>query len=285
MRLKINRAYLLIAPAFAYMAFFVAYPLAEAVYLAFFQGGSPTWENIDYLLHSPFSKFYDALKYTLVITAIVIPVETFLALLVAVLLYNKFRGRDALLYLVIVPLTISDVAAGLIWYSILTSNGFMNNLLLSLGVISEPIQVFGSGYTGRMLIAIALAEIWRSMAIVFVILFAGLQLVSRDMIEAAEVFGAGWREKLFKIILPMIKPSLQSALLIRTLFAFQIFGVVWILAGRNIPVLAGEAYYELTELKHYGVAALYALIIAGISLSLGAVYVRTLRASHLEVER
>lgn len=281
--LRINRAYLLIAPAFLYMAFFIAYPLVEAVYLAFFKDGGLTWSNIDYLLHSPFSEFKNALKYTFTITAIVIPVETLLALTVAILLYNRFRGRDLLLYLVIVPLTISDVAAGLIWYSILTSNGFMNNLLISLGVIDEPIQIFGSIYTWRMILAISLAEIWRSMAIVFVILFAGIQMIGRDLIEAAEVFGASWFDKMFKIILPMIKPSLQSALLIRTLFAFQIFGVVWILAGRNIPVLAGEAYYELTELKHYGVAALYALIIAGISLTLGAIYIRMLRAKHLEV--
>lgn len=281
--MRINRAYILIAPAFAYMTFFIAYPLIEAVKIAFIGENGFTTENIEYLLNSPFSKFTEALKYTLILAAIVIPVETALALATALFLYNRFKGRDLVLYMVIVPLTISDVAAGLIWYSILTSNGFMNNLLISLGVIDEPLQVFGSAYKTRMLIAISLAEIWRSMAIVFVILFAGIQLVSRDMIEAAEVFGADWKTKITKIILPMIKPSLQSALLIRTLFAFQIFGVVWILAGRNIPVLAGEAYYELTELKHHGVAALYALIIALISLTLGAIYVRLLRARHLEV--
>ena len=278
-----HKAYLLIAPAFIYMGFFIAYPLGEAIYLSFFEEGALSLANIEYLISNPLSKFTDALKYTLAITAIVIPVETALALLTALFLYNAFKGRDVVLYMVIIPLTISDVAAGLIWYSILTSNGFMNNLLITLGLLDEPIQVFGSEFKTRMLFAIVVTEVWRSMAIVFVILFAGLQLLSRDLIEAAEVFGASWLQKLTKIILPMLKPSLQSALIIRTLFAFQIFGVVWILAGRNIPVLAGEAYYELTELRHEGVAALYALIIAAISLSFGFIYIRMLRARHLEV--
>ncbi len=278
-----HKAYLLIAPAFIYMGFFIAYPLGEAIYLSFFEEGALSLANIEYLISNPLSKFTDALKYTLAITAIVIPVETALALLTALFLYNAFKGRDVVLYMVIIPLTISDVAAGLIWYSILTSNGFMNNLLITLGLLDDPIQVFGSEFKTRMLFAIVVTEVWRSMAIVFVILFAGLQLLSRDLIEAAEVFGASWLQKLTKIILPMLKPSLQSALIIRTLFAFQIFGVVWILAGRNIPVLAGEAYYELTELRHEGVAALYALIIAAISLSFGFIYIRMLRARHLEV--
>ncbi|MCE4599037.1 MAG: sugar ABC transporter permease [Desulfurococcales archaeon] len=278
-----HKAFLLIAPAFIYMGFFIAYPLSEAIYLSFFEEGALSLANIRYLVGSPLSKFTEAFRYTLTITAIVIPIETALALLIALFLYNSFKGRDLILYMVIIPLTISDVAAGLIWYSILTSNGFMNNLLISLGLIDQPIQVFGSEFKVRMLLAIVVTEVWRSMAIVFVILFAGLQLLSRDLIEAAEVFGASWMQKLTKIILPMLKPSLQSALIIRTLFAFQIFGVVWILAGRNIPVLAGEAYYELTELRHEGVAALYALIIAAISLSFGFIYIRTLRARHLEV--
>ena len=283
-RLEKAAPYLLVAPALAYMVFFIGYPLVQGVRLAFFdEQGRFTTANIEYLLHSPFSMFRDALVYTLTITGIVVTVEFFLALLLAFFFNTaRFPGRNAALYIVVLPLTISDVAAGLMWYAMLTGNGFVNKLLLNLGLISEPVQFFGWQHRGMELLAIVLTEVWRSTAIVFVILFAGLQMVSGEYLEAAEVFGATGLQKLRYIVLPLLLPSIQAALIIRTLFALQVFGDVWILAGRDIPVLAGEAYYEQVELHHTGVAALYALIIAGISLLLGALYIRLFRARYLE---
>ncbi|WP_460126301.1 carbohydrate ABC transporter permease [Stetteria hydrogenophila] len=266
------------------MAFFVGYPLVEGVRLAFTgEGGGFTLEWVDYLLHSVHSKFWDALKYTVLLAGVVIPIEVALAIGLALLLSRRFRGRDAAIYIIVLPLAISDLAAGLIWYVMLAEGGFLNRLLLSLGVISEPVVFFGREYLWREFTAIVLAEVWRSTAIVFVILFAGLQLVSGELLEAAEVFGASALQKLRYIILPLLKPSLETALIIRTLFAFQVFADVWVLAGRDIPVLAGEAYYEQAILHHTGAAALYALVIAAISVALGVVYVRSLRAGHLEV--
>jgi len=275
--------YLLIAPSLAYLAFFIGYPLVEGVRLAFTgPDGRLSLENLDYLLHSPSSLFWDALKYTLALAAIVIPVEALLAIGLAMLLSSRFRGRDAAVYVLVVPLVISDVAAGLIWYTMLTTGGFLNKLLLNLGVISQPVYIFGREYLAREFAAIVVTEVWRSTSIVFIIVFAGLQMISGDLLEAAEVFGANWVQKARHIVIPLLKPSLQAALIIRTLFAFQVFGDIWILAGRDIPVLAGEAYYEQVYLRHTGVAALYALIIAAFSLALGMVYLRVFRARYLE---
>ncbi len=276
--------YILVAPSIAYMAFFIGYPLLEGVRLAFVdEKGRFTLANIEYMLYSVHSKFWDALKFTTLLAGVVIPIEVAIAIALAMLLTYKFKGRDLAVYVVVLPLVISDVAAGLIWYSMLTGGGFLNKLLLNLGVISEPVIFFGREYLWREFVAVVLAEVWRSTAIVFVILFAGLQMISGELIEAAEVFGASPMQKLRHIILPLLKPSLQAALIIRTLFAFQVFGSVWILAGRDIPVLAGEAYYEQVELHHTGVAALYALVIACISLFLGFIYIKSFRAKYLEV--
>ena len=276
--------YILIMPAVAYLMIFIGYPILDSLYLAFFEGGSSAFSNVDYLLNSPNSRFKEALLYTLLLAAVVVPVETILALAITLFLFNRFRGRDSLVYVLAIPLAISDVAAGLIWYTLLTGGGFINKLLLNIGVIDNPVIIFG--YQNRLLVfaAIVVAEVWRSMAIVFIILFAGAQLINREVLEAAEVFGAGFLIKLRHILIPMLKPSLQSALIIRTLFAFQVFAVVWVLAGRDIPVLAGETYYTLTELKLFGVAALYALIIASLSLAMGLLYLRLLKARFLEAE-
>ncbi len=274
--------YFLIAPALSYMLFFIGYPLSQAVVLAFTDShGHFTLQNVYYLFYSPQSLFYPALKDTLALAAAIIPIQVFIALGLSLLLSANFKGRDMALYIVILPLTISDVAGGLIWYSMLTTTGFFNKLFMALGIINSPIYFFGYQFRNMEFLAIVLAEVWRATAIVFVIIFAGMQMISKEYIEAAEVFGASTWEKLRHIILPMLKPSLQSALLIRTLFAFQVFGVVMVLAGRDIPVLAGEAYYEQVEFLRYGVAAIYALIIAALSVAIGYIYIRSFRAQFI----
>ncbi len=274
--------YLLIAPALGYLLFFIGYPLTQGVLLAFTdQNGHFTLQHVYYLLYSPSSNFWPALEDTLALAAVIIPIQIVLALGFSLMLSANFKGKDMALYILIIPLTISDVAGGLIWYSLLTANGFFNKLFMALGIINQPIQFFGYQFRPMEFIAIVLAEVWRATALVFVIIFAGLQMISKEYIEAAEVFGAGTWTKLRHIIFPMLKPSVQTALLIRTLFAFQVFGVVMVLAGRDIPVLAGEAYYEQTVLYHYGVAALYALIIAAISVVIGYIYIRMFKAQYL----
>lgn len=274
--------YLLLLPALTYLLLFIGVPVAQAIYMAFTEEGTFTTKNIDYLLNSPLSMFKEALKYTFLLAVTIIPIQVAIALGLAMLFNIRFPGRNVALYLVILPLTISDVAAGLIWYSILSSRGFINKLFMNLGLISRPIYFFGYEYRDMEFLAIVLTEVWRATAIVFVIIFAGLQMISREHIEAAEVFGANVWQRLRYIVFPMLLPSLQAALIIRTLFALQIFGVVWILAGRDIPVLAGEAYYEQVMLKHSGVAAIYALIIASISIVIGGLYIKLFKAKYLE---
>ncbi|ACS34063.1 carbohydrate ABC transporter permease [Thermococcus gammatolerans] len=275
--------YLLILPAFAYLMFFVGYPLVQALYLAFTKNGAFSLETLRRTVSDYY--FWSALKYTLALAAVIVPIQLGLAIVLALLVNKAFKGKDMVIYALVIPLTISDVAAGLIWYSMLSPYGFLNKVLMNIGLISQPIYFFGYQYRSREFLAIVLAEVWRATSIVFVIILAGLQMISREYLEAAEVFGASYWTKLRRIVLPMLKPSIQSALIIRTLFAMQIFGIVWILAGRDIPVLAGEGFYQLTEIKDYGVASVYALIIAGLSILLGALYIKFLKAEYLEVSR
>ncbi|MBO8144603.1 MAG: sugar ABC transporter permease [Thermodesulfobacterium sp.] len=275
--------YLLILPAFAYLMFFVGYPLVQALYLAFTKNGAFSLDTLRRTVSDYY--FWSALKYTIALGAVIVPIQVGLAIVLALLVNKAFKGKDLAIYALVIPLTISDVAAGLIWYSMLSPYGFLNKVLMNIGLISQPIYFFGYQYRSREFLAIVLAEVWRATSIVFVIILAGLQMISREYLEAAEVFGANYWTKLRRIILPMLKPSIQSALIIRTLFAMQIFGIVWILAGRDIPVLAGEGFYQLTEIKDYGVASIYALIIAGLSILLGALYIKFLKAEYLEVGR
>ena len=130
--------------------------------------------------------------------------------------------------------------------------------------------------------AIVAAEVWRATAIVMLIIVAGLQLINKDYLETAELFGATLFQKLRMVILPLLKPSIQSALIIRTLFAVQVFAVVVTLGGGLVPVLASEAYMWQTEYYNPRVASVYALLIAAISVVLTAIYLKVLKP-HVEV--
>lgn len=274
--------YLLLLPSAVFMLIFIGYPILETFRLAFTNPETGALGLYNFLTLAKEAYFWDALRYTFLLAGIIIPIQVTFALIVSLLLMSRFKGSGAVLYIFLIPLTISDVAAALIWYNMLTGSGYLNRVLLSLGLIQKPLHFFGYQYRNMELLAIVATEVWRATAIVFVIIFAGLQIIGRDYLEAAEVFGAGTWEKLRYIIIPMLKPSIQTALIIRTLFAMQVFAVVWILAGRDIPVLAGEAYYWQVELKNPNVAAAYSLIIAFVSLLLGAVYLKLFKPKYLE---
>lgn len=273
--------YLLCFPAILYLAIFIGYPLIQAFVLTFTKPSIGfTLDNFKSVIMS--QGFKEALANTLLISAIVIPLQLTLALLLSLFVNTRFKGYMFLIYVITIPLALSEITAGLMSYSIFSSMGFLNKLLMNLKIIERPIYFFGYAYKLREFIVIILSELWRATPLVFVILLAGLQSIDKEYLEAAEVDGATWWGKLTKVILPLLKPSLLSALLLRTTFAFQVFGNIWILVGRDIPVLAGEAYYWQTEIRNSNIASTYAIIIAILTITFAFFYIKTLRARHLE---
>ncbi|HEU68306.1 MAG TPA: sugar ABC transporter permease [Candidatus Acetothermia bacterium] len=268
--------YWLILPTVVYVAVFFLVPVVQALLLAFrTQDGQWTtrflWRMVQDI------QFASALRFTLLLLAIVVPLQLATALLIALLVNTKFRGSRSFLYICAIPLGISDLAAGLIWFSLFTQHGYINSFLYGLGLTERPIFFLSAQNVSWVVGSIVLAEHWRATAIVLVILVAGLQMISRDYLEAAEVFGARPWQRLWHVTLPLLKPSLQSALIIRTILALQMFAVVVALGGRMVPVLAGEAYYWYYLYRNTNVASAYALLLMVISALLAWGYLRFLR--------
>jgi multiple sugar transport system permease protein len=271
--------FLLILPTLVYLVVFIGYPIVGTFQLSF--TSDKGWlGNFKYIFSS--KDFQNAFLNTLILGAVVIPIQFVLAILFALLVNKKWRGYRTLLYIIAAPLALSDVTAALISYSIFAPNGYLNKILLSLNWIERPLYFFGYMFKSREFLVIVLTEVWRATPLVFVILLAGLQSINAEYLEAADVFGFSSWKKFFKITLPLLKPSIVSALLIRTLFAFQIFGVVWLLAGRDIIVLAGETFYWYVLRNNRHVASTYALVIAVLTFIVGWFYIGTIRSKHLE---
>jgi multiple sugar transport system permease protein len=267
--------YLLLLPSTLYLVLFFAWPMFQAFGLAFrTDEGQLTLAHLQRMFGD--AAFVEALGNTVKLIIAIVPLQFILALVMALLMMERLRGSDMLVYIYSIPLAVSDLAAGIIWFSIFTERGYLNTLLHSLGVLDKPF-LFLNYQTNWPLVAIILAEVWRATSIVFVVLVAGLQSIPRDYVEAAEVFGAGWFKRVWCVILPLLRPSIQTALILRTILAVQVFAVVMALAGRGVNVLASEAYRWYGEYRNAHMAAAYAMFILSISLAAAFVYLRTVR--------
>ncbi|KFG70601.1 sugar ABC transporter permease [Microvirga sp. BSC39] len=267
--------YALIAPSVIFLGALFLVPLVQTIWLSFSAGDGFSLENYQRMAGD--LNFSLAVRNTFLLTLVVVPLQVVLALAMATMVTKLDRGRDLALWVLTIPLGISDLAAGLAWLALLQNTGYLNSALYALGLIQGPVGWLSQETPWALFFAIVLAELWRATAIVLVILIAGLQLIPKEFSEAAEIFGAKPWTRFMRITLPLLKPSLQSALILRTVLAFEVFAVVYALGGRNFPVLAGEAYVWQNDNQNYGVAAAYAVLIMAISLAATAVYLRVLR--------
>lgn len=267
--------YLLLLPSTVFLLVFFIYPFGLVAVQAFTEEGSFTVEHFQTMFGH--WKFKGAFFNTAMLAIAVVPLQIALALLMASLVMRIQRGRDVILYIWTIPLGISDLAAGLIWLTIFEQSGYLNSLMHGMGLIDQPQVLLGYQNKMTIFIAVMLAEIWRATAIVLVILVAGMGLIPKEYYEAAEVFGAtAWKRFLY-ITLPLLRPSLQTALILRTILAFEVFAVVSALGGTNLPVLMGETYVWQFDLQDTSVAAAYALVILAISIAFTLLYLRLLR--------
>ena len=267
--------YLLILPASVFLVVLFLIPLVQTVWLAFSDGGQPTLDHVRRMAGD--LNFAPALRNMLLLTAIVVPVQVALSLLMGTMVAKIGRGRETILWIWTIPLAISDLAAGLVWLSILQNSGYLNSLLYMLGVIPRQTAWLTYQTPVALFFGVVAAEIWRSTAIVLIVIVAGLNQVPKDFGEAAAVFGASRWTRFTKITLPLIRPALQSALILRTVLAFEVFAVVYALGGRNFPGLMGETYVWQHENQNYAVAGAYAVLIMVISLAATFVYLKAIK--------
>jgi multiple sugar transport system permease protein len=268
--------YLLLAPSIAFLLLLFVWPLAEALRVAA-TDASGAWSLDNFQMMADDLNFADAVSNTVLLVVVIVPLQLALALGLAVLLGNVERGRDLHLYIWTIPLGISDLAAGIVWLAIMSERGYINTILLALGVIDSPTLWLSYETPVALFVAVVIAETWRATAIVLVILVAGMQLIPKEYGEAAEIFGATAWQRFVKVTLPSLKPSIQTALILRTILAFEVFAVVIALGGRNLPVLVGEAYAWQNDYTNTGVASAYAVLILAVSLLATWFYLRILR--------
>lgn len=264
----------LIAPSLVFMALLFGWPTVQAVWQAFHSDEGFTLEFVRRMVSDAY--FWPAVRNTLLLIVVMIPVQFAFAVAMALLLRAKPRLANVYLFVWAIPLAVSDLAAGLVWLALLADRGYLNSVLVGVGLGPVPWLAFDRPVS--LFVAVLIAELWRSTSLVLVIVVAGLQNIPRDYEEAAAVFGASPWRRLWTVTLPLLRPSLAVALILRTILAFQTFAVARALTGDNFPLLVGETYRWYVTLQDPGVSAALALLVLVLSMLTSIFYLRTVRS-------
>ena len=272
-RAKPPTAILLIAPSLIFMTALFLWPLVVGVTQAFSGPDGPTTAYVRRMADDPY--FWEATRNTALLIVVLIPLQFVLALAMALLLRQRPKLAGLHFYIWVVPLAVSDLAAGLVWLSVFTDQGYLNSTLDRAGLGTYSWLSFEN--PGTMFLAVVIAELWRATSLVFVIVVAGMQGIPRDYDEAAAVFGATYWQRVRHVILPQLRPSLQVALILRTILALEAFAVAQALTGRNFPLLVGETYQWYYNLQNPNVATAIALVVLALSILASIGYLRLMR--------
>ncbi len=260
--------YLLILPVVLYYAAFWLRPVITLVIESFRDAnGHFTLQNLAMVFQE--EAFIPAVRNTAIIVVFSVTLEFFAALFLALLINRKFFGSSIFLFLAMVPMALPAAAVGAMWITGLTAHGWLNSLLYYLGILEEGHKIYW--LAGRqewtLLALLIVVDAWQVIPSVMIILLAGLQNIPPEMQEAGYVFGGNYFTVLRKITLPLLKPTIQTAVILRLISAIQIWLIVVVLVGHSrLPVLVERIVYYHQVVRNldisYQMASGYTLIVS-----------------------
>lgn len=236
--------YLLIAPSIIFYLIFWIYPVLNGIKEVFtdYDGNLVLLDNFILTLNSDLSN--EAFINTMIFGISSVIIQFILALAISLLLRNKFKGSKIVMFIAMIPMAITPTAVAILWKTGLIKEGWLNSVLLALNIIDKPL-VFLNVEGLKAVILILLIDTWTVVPSVMIILIAGLQNINKEVEEAAYIFGASKMEILKDIILPMLKPTIITAVILRLIAALQVWNIaVMVLGYGKAPFLVERvAFY------------------------------------------
>jgi ABC-type sugar transport system permease subunit len=278
--------YALVAPTLVVLLVITAYPLAYNIWNSFQHdvvnsGLPPTfagWDNYNRIFTD--NLFLPALAHTVGFTVVSVVAEAVIGLAIALALNQRFRGRGLVRAAVFIPWAVPTVVSAMLWKTMFDPQfGFVNYTLAKLHLPLAHATWLAGTWTSWG--AILVADAWRNTPFMAIMLLAGLQVIPHDIYEAAKIDGASAWQTFRRLTLPLLKPALLVALIFRTLSAFLIFDVIYVMTGGGpgtstnvLSYLNWQAFLVDSDFG-YGGAISVALVL--FAMLIAAVYVRTFR--------
>ncbi len=218
------------------------------------------------------ARWWRSVWNTILFSVVSVSFETVFGLIIALVLNQTFKGRGILRAAVLIPWAIPTIVSARMWAWMMHDQfGILNDMFLSIGLISKPIAWTANPDTA--MIAILIVDIWKTTPFMALLILAGLQMVPQDIYEAARLDGVpAWRV-FRRVTLPLIMPAILVAVVFRALDALRVFDIVYVLtpntdATRTMSVYARENLFDYDQFA-YGSAAstLLFLVIAAITIT------------------
>ncbi|MCC5973807.1 MAG: sugar ABC transporter permease [Rubellimicrobium sp.] len=216
--------------------------------------------------------WWNAVRNTVRFAVISVAFETVLGLMIALMLHAEFKGRGIMRAAILIPWAIPTIVSAKMWAWMLNDQfGIINDILIRLGFIET-----GIAWTARAdtaMIAILVVDIWKTTPFMALLCLAGLQMIPRDIYEAAKVDGVHPVKVFFRVTLPLVRPALMVAVIFRLLDALRIFDLVYVLtpnssATKTMSVISRENMIDFNNFA-YGSAQstlLFAIIAVFVAL-------------------
>jgi multiple sugar transport system permease protein len=287
-----NFARALILPAQLLLIAIVIFPLLTEVYISL-TAWSPTrggswWEAYRFwdwgqtygeVLQD--SAFWLALWRTVIIVGVAVPLEFLLGLGLAFLFLEEFPGKRIFHTILLTPMMIVPAVAGYMFFMLFQSNGPVNAILTLVSGANVAIPWLSNGTLA--MVSVILAEVWQWTPLMFLILLSGLVGLPEDQMRAATILGASFWQKFRYLMLPMLKPIIVIALVIRSMEAIKIFDAIFLMTGGG-PAQATESIsiymYKVAFLNiRWSFAAAGAIIILVLMTIVASYALRPLQAS------
>jgi trehalose/maltose transport system permease protein len=229
-----------------------------------------------YVIGATERDFIRAIKDTVLFTLASVLLETALGLGIALVVNSNFKGRGVMRATMLVPWAIITVVSAKIWQWMLgpTRTGLFNVVLNGLGLTDGQTAFLREA--SLQLPAIIAVDVWKTTPFMALLLLAGLQTISGDLYEAAEVDGANKFRQFMSITLPLLTPALAVALVFRTLDALRVFDVFQVMLSRTRYSMASFAQDQLIQYQASGMSSAASVIIFVLILIFAIIYIRAL---------
>lgn len=272
-------------PGALFMGMFLIYPIITMLWDSFFDigiTGSRTFIGLQNYIHAfTAGGFLKQLKNTLIYIAVAVVVETVLGLVFALFFELNYKGSKAVRSIMMTPLMIAPLVAGLIWKLMMSSSfGIVNELLTRVGILSSSSDILWLADAKWSLLACCIADIWLTTPYMMLMILAGLQGLDRGMLEAARIDGANMFQQIMLVKIPNIKPVLLTALSVRIIDAARTFDIIWAMTeggpNSSSETISIIIYKTLTRYNQVGYASAMAVVFIAVLVIFTLVFMQSL---------
>jgi multiple sugar transport system permease protein len=217
-------------------------------------------------------RFWNAFWNTTFFTVVTVALETLIGVAMALIMHKAFRGRGLVRAGILVPWAVPTAISGLLWRWIFNSDGIANSL------IGHQVLWTTEGFHAK--VAVIVAEVWKTAPFIGLLVLAGLQVIGKEIYEAARIDGASAPRQFWHITLPLVKPALLVAMLFRCMDALRMFDLPYILIGaqkHSVETLSMLAQNEASNVR-FGPASAYSVLLFLYFFLIALAFVRLLGA-------